>query len=92
MRTLEEHKLYAKLKKFEFWLNKVHFLGHVVTKDGILVDPARVEAIVNWPRLATVTEVWHFMGMAGYYRICVEGFSKLAFIITRLICKNTKIE
>ena len=47
LETLEKHKLYVKLKKCEFWLKKVHFLGHVVSQEGILADPTKVEAIVN---------------------------------------------
>jgi len=67
LKTLEEHKLYAKLKKCEFWLEKVQFLGHIVTKDGILVDLEKVEAIVNWLRPTNVSGVRSFLGMAGYY-------------------------
>ena len=77
-KTLEEHKLYAKLKKCEFWLEEVHFLGHIVTKDGISVDPAKIEAIVNCLRPTNVSEVRSFLGMAGYYRRFVEGFSKIS--------------
>ena len=46
LKTLQEHKLYAKLKKCEFWIKEVQFLGHIVTKDGISVDPAKIEAII----------------------------------------------
>ena len=60
-------QLYAKLEKCEFWLEKVQFLGHIVTKDGISVDPTKVEAIVNWPRPTNVSQVQSFLGMAGYY-------------------------
>jgi len=47
LETLEKHKLYAKLKQYECWLRKVHFLGHVVSQEGISVHPAKIEAIVN---------------------------------------------
>jgi len=67
LKTLEEHKLYPKFKKCEFWLRKVQFLGHILTKEGISVDPIKVEAIVNWPRPTKVSEVRSFLGMAGYY-------------------------
>jgi len=67
LKTLKEQKLYAKLKKCEFWLEEVQFLGHIVTKGGILVDPAKTEAIVNWSRLTNVSEVRSFLGMAGYH-------------------------
>ena len=64
LQTLREQKLYAKLSKCEFWLNNVMFLGHVISKDGILVDPQKIEVVVNWPRLAIVTEVCSFLGLA----------------------------
>jgi len=57
LKTPEEHKQYAKLTKCEFWLEKVQFLGHIVTKDGISADLVKVEAIVNWPRPINVSEV-----------------------------------
>ena len=67
--------MYAKLKKCEFWLDSVAFLGHVVSKDGIAVDPKKVEVLVEWNRPNSVTEVRSFLGLAGYYRRFVEGFS-----------------
>jgi len=68
LKTLEENKLYAKFKKCNFWMEKVHFLGHVISKEGVSVDPAKVKAVVNWPRPINITEVCSFLGMAGYYR------------------------
>ena len=88
LKTLEEHKQYAKLKKCKFWLEMVQFLGHIVTKDSISVDPAKVDAIVNWPRPTNVSKVRSFLGMAGYYRRFVEGFSKLALPITKIAFRN----
>ena len=55
--TLREHQLHAKFSKCEFWLDQVAFLGHVVSKDGIQVDPKKIEAILEWPRPTTVIEV-----------------------------------
>jgi len=92
LKTLEEHKLFIKLKKCEFWLERVQFLGHIVTKDGISVDPAKVEAIVNWPRPTNVSKVRSFLGIAGYYLRFVERLSKLALPITKLLQKTTKFE
>ena len=60
LQTLREHQLYAKISKCEFWLDQVTFLGHVVSKDGIQVDPQKIEAIIDWPRPTTVTEVRSF--------------------------------
>ena len=48
LRTLGDYKLFAKYEKCEFWLQEVNFLGHVVSGNGILVDPAKVEAVLSW--------------------------------------------
>ncbi|RVW36739.1 Retrovirus-related Pol polyprotein from transposon 297 [Vitis vinifera] len=92
LQTLRDKKLYAKLKKCEFWLDKVSFLGHVVTKDGISVDPRKVDAMSNWRRPNTVTEIRSFLGLAGYYRRFIEGFSKIALPLTSLTQKGVKFE
>jgi len=89
---IDDMLIYSKSRKWEFWLDRVHFLGHVVTMDGISMDLAKVEVIVNWPRPTTMIEVMSSLGMTGYYKRFVEGFTKLALPITRLICKNTKFE
>ena len=83
--------MYAKFSKCEFWLEKVTFLGHVVSKDGIQVDPSKVEAVKNWPRPATVTEIRSFLGLAGYYRRFVKEFSRIAAPLTRLTQKNVNV-
>ena len=70
--------MYAKLKKCEFWLDSVAFLGHVVSKDGITIDLKKVEVVVEWNSPNSVTEVRSFLGLTGYYRRFVEGFSHLA--------------
>lgn len=89
---LREHQLYAKLSKCEFWLEEVSFLVHVVSKEGIAVDPTKVEANLNWPRPSNVTEVRSFLGLAGYYRRFVEGFSKIALPTTILIRKAVNFD
>ncbi|KAL3518884.1 hypothetical protein ACH5RR_021473, partial [Cinchona calisaya] len=53
---LRKEQLYGKLSKCEFWLRSVAFLGHVVTEEGVSVDPKKIEAIVDWPRPTTMTE------------------------------------
>ena len=92
LQTLKDKQLYAKFKKCEFWLDKVVFLGHVISKDGILVDPAKVEAVSKWTQPKNATEVRSFLGLAGYYRRFIEGFSKIAAPLTMLTRKNKKFE
>jgi hypothetical protein len=87
--TLREHQLYAKVSKCEFWLKEVVFLGHVISAQGILVDPRKVEAVLKWERPKNVTEIRSFLGLAGYYRRFIEGFSIIAIPMTRLTRKET---
>jgi hypothetical protein len=75
LEKLREHKLYAKFSKCEFWLSEVGFLGHIVTKDGIAVDPAKVTAVTEWEPPKNVGEICSFLGLAGYYRRFIENFS-----------------
>ncbi|KAL5561951.1 hypothetical protein UlMin_031698 [Ulmus minor] len=89
---LRDSKLYAKFSKCDFWLSKVHFLGHVVSKEGVSVDPAKVEAVSKWAVPTSVTEIRSFLGLAGYYRRFVEGFSKIASPLTALTRKGKKYE
>ena len=70
-----------------FWLDQMAFLGHVVSKDGIQVDPKKIEAIIDWLRPTTVTEVRSFLGLVGYYRRFMKDFSKIAAPLTRLTQK-----
>ena len=85
---MREHRLYAKLSKCQFWLDSVAFLGHIVSAEGVSVDPQKVEAILNWKPPTSVTEIRSFLGLAGYYRKFVEGFSKIAAPLTRLTRKE----
>ena len=92
LQILRERQLYAKFSKCQFWLDKVAFLGHVISAEGISVDPHKIEAIVNWNPPTNVSEVRSFLGLAGYYRKFVEGFSKIATPLTNLLKKDQKFE
>ena len=82
---LREHKLYAKFSKCEFWSRKVPFLGHILSKDGISVDPTKVQEVMDWKAPTLVHEVQSFLGLAGYYRHFILDFSKIANPLTRLL-------
>ncbi|KAE8663418.1 hypothetical protein F3Y22_tig00112980pilonHSYRG00017 [Hibiscus syriacus] len=92
LRTLREHRLYAKLSKCEFWLQEVSFLGRIISAQGIQVDPSKIEAIVNWKRPKNISEIRSFLGLAGYYRRFVEGFSIIASPLTKLLRKNVPFD
>jgi len=88
LQVLKKKKLYAKLSKCELWLNEVSFLDHIISGSGIVMDPSKVDAVSQWETLKLVTEVRSFLGLAGYYRRFIEGFSKLALLLTQLTCKG----
>ncbi|XP_039131810.1 uncharacterized protein LOC120268486 [Dioscorea cayenensis subsp. rotundata] len=91
LQILRKEKLYAKFSKCEFWFNEVVFLGHVVYGKGICVDRKKVEAIIDWEQPKSVSEVQSFLGLAGYYRHFVEGFSQIAAPLPWLTRKEFKV-
>ncbi|GKD68020.1 putative reverse transcriptase domain-containing protein [Tanacetum coccineum] len=88
LELLRKEKLYAKFSKCDFWIHIVQFLGHLIDSQGLHVDPAKIEAVKNWTSPTTPTEVRQFLGLAGYYRRFIEGFSKIAKPLTKLTQKN----
>ena len=89
---LAQHQLYAKFSKCEFWLQGVAFLGHVLSAEGVAVDPAKIEAVKEWDQPRNMTEVRSFLGLAGYYRRFIENFSKIAHPMTNLLKKTKEFE
>jgi hypothetical protein len=87
---LREHQLYAKFSKCEFWLHEVPFLGHVLSDGGIMVDPAKVQEVLDWKAPISVHEVRSFLGLADYYRRFIPDFSKIVKPMTRLLQKDTR--
>ena len=85
LETLRKEQLYAKLSKCEFWLREMSFLGHIISEEGIRVDPKKIEVIIEWKPLRNVTKMHSFLGLAGYYRRFVKGFSMIVAPMARLL-------
>ncbi|KAA3470474.1 DNA/RNA polymerases superfamily protein [Gossypium australe] len=92
LQTLHEKQLYAKFSKCEFWLREVGFLGHIVLAVRIRVDPSKISVILEWKPPRNVSEVCSFLGLAGYYRWFVKGFSMIATPLMELLQKDVKFE
>jgi hypothetical protein len=90
LQRLPDHQLYAKFTKCEFWINEVSFLGHVISSEGIAMDPSKVRDVLDWEPPKSVHQVRSFLGLAGYYRRFIPNFSKVSKPITELLKKGTK--
>jgi hypothetical protein len=89
LQQLWDHQLYAKFSKCEFWIYEVPFLGHVISLEGITVDPSKVRDILDWEPPKSVHQVQSFLGLAGYYRRFIPNFSNISKPITELLKKGT---
>jgi hypothetical protein len=85
---LQDHRLHAKLSKYEFWLKQVAFLGHIVPKGGISVDPSKIQDVLSWNTPTSVGDIQSFLGLDGYYRRFIEGFSRISKPMTELLEKD----
>jgi hypothetical protein len=85
LQKLRDNQLYDKYSKCELWIDEVLILGHIISNGGISVDPTKVREIVGWKIPSSVTEIWSFLGLAGYYRRFIEGFSNLVQDLKQII-------
>ncbi|GJR08431.1 putative reverse transcriptase domain-containing protein [Tanacetum coccineum] len=92
LELLKKEELYAKFSQCDFWLSKVQFLSHVIDSEGIYMDPTNIESIRDWASPKTPTKICQFLGLAGYYRQFIEGFSKIAKPMIKLTQKSVKFD
>jgi hypothetical protein len=90
LQHLREHHLYAKLSKCDFWLKEIKFLGHTISQAGIVVDPDKVQEVMNWKPPKIVRQIWSFLGLVGYYRRFILDFSRIVKPMTELLKKEAK--
>ena len=89
LQVLKDHKLFSKYSKCEFWLRSITFLSQIIFSDGVEVDPRKIEAVKNFPRPLTPTDIRSFL---GYYRRFVDGFASIASPLNTLTKKCKKFE
>lgn len=92
LQCLQENRLYGKLSKCSFFQKEIQYLGHTISREGISMDAGKVEAILSWPAPRNAKEVRSFMGLVGYYRRFMEGFSKITSSMTNLQKKGTQFD
>jgi hypothetical protein len=82
----EEHDKH--FNKCEFWLKEVSFLGHIIFEGGIFVDPSKVKDVLSWNTPKNSSDIRSFLGLAGYYKRFIEGFSKISKPMAELLEKG----
>lgn len=86
--VLQDNNLHAKLSKCAFGLQETIFAGHVVSKDGIKADPAKVKVLLAWPRPTNVQELRSFLGFVGYYKRLIKSIATTAVPLFKLLRKQ----
>jgi hypothetical protein len=92
LQKLRDNQLYAKFSKCDFLLKEVAFLGHIIIDGGIKVDPGKISEILDWKQPKDASKIRSFLGLAGYYRRFIEGFSKLVKPLTSLVEKGKEFK
>jgi hypothetical protein len=92
LQKLRENQLYAKLNKYEFWLKEFSFLGLIISEGGISIDPSKVKDVLSWNTPQNILDIRSFLGLAGYYRRFIKGFSKISKPMPELLEKSKTFE
>jgi hypothetical protein len=92
LQWLWDHELYAKFSKCAFYLKEFPFLWHVISAEGIAVDPSKVQEVLGWKSPKSVMQIRSFLGLAEYYCRFIPNFSKIAKPMTQLLEKEAKFK
>jgi hypothetical protein len=92
LQRLRDHQLYAKFSKCAFWQKEVLFLGHVISVEGIVFDPSKVQEVLDWKSPKSVMQIFSFLRLAGYYCRFIPNFSKIVKPMTQLLEKKAKFK
>ena len=87
MSILRDHKLFVKKEKCQFGQECIHYLGHVISREGVVVDPEKVQAMLKWPKPKTLKALRQFPGLTGYYRKFIQDYRKIAGPLTSMLKK-----
>jgi hypothetical protein len=89
LHLLSKHQCFLKQSKCSFGASEVDYLGHIFGKDGVRVDPKKIESMKNWPFPKNLKRLHGFLGLMGYYRNFVRNYGKIATTLTSLLKSNS---
>jgi hypothetical protein len=92
LQQLHDHQLYAKFSKYAFWQKEIPFLGYVISAKGIAVDSSKVQEVLDWKSLRSITQIHSFLRLAGYYHRFMPNFSKISKPMTKFLEKDAKFK
>jgi hypothetical protein len=92
LQLLVDHQLFLKRSKCAFGVSEVEYLGHIVSHDGVHVDPKKIEVMKDWPHPKTLKSLRGFLGLTSYYKKFIRNYGKIASPLTTLLKKFFQLE